>query len=219
MTTAVNNANTQTPDTQKMISPEMATQLLVEGNKRFIANTPLNRDLAGQVSDTSTGQYPFAAIVSCIDSRIPTEVVFDQGIGDIFNARIAGNFVNKDILGSLEFACKLAGSKVILVMGHTSCGGVKGACDNAELGNLTRMLKKIMPAVNATKTKPGEDRSSKNIDFVNRVAVKNVELTIQKIHKKSPVLNELFKAGALAIVGAMYDVKTGKVTFLNEVAA
>lgn len=219
MTTAVDNAKTQTPDSQKMISPEMATQLLVEGNKRFLANTPLNRDLAAQISDTSTGQYPFAAILSCIDSRIPTEIVFDQGIGDLFNARIAGNFVNKDILGSLEFACKLAGSKVIVVMGHTSCGGVKGACDDAKLGNLTRMLKKIMPAVKATETEPGEDRSSKNKDFVNRVAVKNVELTIEKIHAKSPVLNELFKAGELAIIGAMYDVKTGKVTFLNEVAA
>ena len=174
----------------------------------------MNRNLHQQVADTASGQYPFAAVVSCIDSRIPTEVIFDQGIGDIFNARVAGNFVNEDILGSLEFACKLAGSKVIVVMGHTSCGAVKGACDHAELGNLTQMLGKIMPAVDGTSTAEGEARNSSNGDFVNRVAVKNVELTIENLKSMSPVLNEMLENGEIDVVGAMYDVKDGSVSFL-----
>jgi carbonic anhydrase len=192
----------------------MAVALLKDGNKRFLDGNTLNRNLHQQVADTASGQYPFAAVVSCIDSRIPTEVIFDQGIGDIFNARVAGNFVNEDILGSLEFACKLAGSKVIVVMGHTSCGAVKGACDHAELGNLTQMLGKIMPAVDGTSTAEGEARNSSNGDFVNRVAVKNVELTIANLKSMSPVLNEMLKNGEIDVVGAMYDVKDGSVSFL-----
>ena len=174
---------------------------------------PLDRALLSQVEDTATGQHPFAVVVSCIDSRIPTEVIFDQGIGDIFNARIAGNFVNRDILGSLEFACKLAGSKVVVVMGHTSCGAVKGACDHAKLGNLTQMLDKIMPAVDSTPTGDGEERSSKNISFVNAVSKKNVELTVDNIRSMSPVLAEMEDDGDIQIVGAMYDIKDGSVTF------
>jgi carbonic anhydrase len=207
------NSNTQTAETQAGIDPSMATQLLKDGNARFTSGNPLNRDLHKQVKETATGQYPFAAVVSCIDSRIPTEVIFDQGIGDIFNARVAGNFVNEDILGSLEFACKLAGSKVIVVMGHTSCGAVKGACDHAKLGNLTQMLDKIMPAVDGTSTEEGEERNSSNTDFVNRVAQKNVELTIEDIKAKSPVLKEMLDNGEIDIVGAMYDVKSGAVSF------
>ena len=207
------NSNTQTAETQAGIDPSMATQLLKDGNARFTSGNSFNRDLHQQVKDTATGQYPFAAVVSCIDSRIPTEVIFDQGIGDIFNARVAGNFVNEDILGSLEFACKLAGSKVIVVMGHTSCGAVKGACDHAKLGNLTQMLDKIMPAVDGTSTNEGEERNSSNIDFVNRVAQKNVELTIEDIKAKSPVLKEMLDNGEIDIVGAMYDVKSGAVSF------
>jgi len=209
------NEMTQTVDSQALISPSLAVKMLEEGNKRFIAGIPIQRNLHKQVEETATGQYPFAAIVSCIDSRIPTEVVFDQGIGDIFNARVAGNFVNEDILGSLEFACKLAGSKVIVIMGHTSCGAVKGACDHAKLGNLTQMLDKIMPAVNAIKTEPGEERNSSNMPFVNKVASKNVALTIENIKTQSPVLNEMLEEGEITIVGAMYDVKTGKVEFMN----
>ena len=212
MTTTISNQNTQTTHTQSMMTPEMATKMLIDGNARFIEGNPLNRDLHAQVKETATGQYPFATVVSCIDSRIPTEVIFDQGIGDIFNARVAGNFVNEDILGSLEFACKLAGSKVIVVMGHTSCGAVKGACDHAELGNLTQMLKKITPAVDAIETAPDVDRSSKNLDFVNKVAEKNVELTIENIKSHSPVLNEMLQNNEIKIVGAMYDVTTGMVT-------
>ena len=210
----LDNSITQTKETQSAITPAHALEMLKLGNERFISDHPINRNFSVQVNQTATGQYPFACILSCIDSRIPTEIIFDQGIGDIFNARIAGNFVNEDILGSMEFACKLAHSKLVVVMGHTSCGGVKGACDRAKLGNLTQMVEKIYPAVEATKTEAGEDRSSKNIDFVNRVAGKNVELTIEKIKKDSPVLAEMYEQGEIDIVGAMYDVASGKVTFM-----
>lgn len=218
-TTTQSTAITQTPESQSLMSTTDAVKMLMDGNNRFLENEPINRDLHAQVKQTATGQFPFASVVSCIDSRIPTEIIFDQGIGDIFNARVAGNFVNEDILGSLEFACKLAGSKVIVVMGHTSCGAVKGACDHAKLGNLTQMLDKIMPAVDAIQTPEGTDRSSKNIDFVNQVSAKNVELTIQNIKEQSPVLNEMYEAGEIDIVGAMYDVKTGAVAFTNSVSA
>lgn len=214
MEAIINNGNTQTAETQSLISPISAKELLQIGNKRFLDKAMVNRDLGKQVLDTATGQYPFAAIVSCIDSRIPTEVIFDQGIGDIFNARIAGNFINPDILGSLEFATKLAGSKLIVIMGHTSCGAVKGACDHAKLGNLTQMLDKIMPAVDAVETSEGEARNSSNLNFVNRVAEKNVKLTIQELLSNSPVLAEQKENGEIDVVGAMYDVKTGMVSFL-----
>jgi carbonic anhydrase len=207
------NQLTQTKESQNSLSLKNTIDLLKEGNGRFLSGNAINRDLHAQVKQTSTGQYPFAAVLSCIDSRIPTEIVFDQGIGDIFNARIAGNFVNGDILGSLEFACKLAGSKVVVVMGHTSCGAVKGACDHAELGNLTQMLDKIMPAVNSVSTSDGEARNSSNLEFVNRVSKMNVELTINDIRKNSPVLKEMEDNGEIQIVGAMYDVGSGEVKF------
>ena len=210
----INNAITQTKDTQMSISPSLAKNLLADGNQRFVENGQLDRSLLTQVSETATGQYPFAAIVSCIDSRIPTEVVFDQGIGDIFNARVAGNFINHDIIGSLEFACKVAGSKLIVIMGHTSCGAVKGACDKVELGKLTGMLAKINPAVDAIKTEEGEARDSSNITFVNNVAVENVKLNIAKLKEDSQVLNEMFVNDEIDIVGAMYDVKSGTVSWL-----
>lgn len=206
--------NTHTKESQAAVSPTMALELLKDGNKRFLNNESVNRSFDKQIALTSSGQYPFAAIVSCIDSRIPTEIVFDQGIGDIFNARVAGNFVNEDILGSLEFACKLAGSKLIVIMGHTSCGAVKGACDHAKLGNLTGMLDKIAPALDKVPTADGVDRSSKNLDFVNEVAVQNVHLTIDKLKADSPVLNEMIQNGEIEVVGAMYSVKSGEVTFL-----
>ncbi len=212
----INNTITQTKETQSLIHPSVALDLLKAGNDRFVTNRPLNRNLNAQVTETTSGQYPFACILSCIDSRIPTEIVFDQGIGDVFNARVAGNFVNEDILGSMEFACKLAGSKIIVVMGHTSCGAVKGACDHAELGNLTQMLDKIQPAVSAVATEPGEVRSSKNLAFVNAVAHENVLQTIEAIRVKSEVLNNMEIAGEISIVGAMYSVETGKVEFFNE---
>lgn len=207
--------NAQTKASQDAISPAKALELLQEGNQRFIAKQQVERDLNLQVEQTSTGQFPFATVLSCIDSRVPAELVFDQGIGDIFSVRIAGNFVNTDILGSMEFASKLAGTKLILVLGHTACGAVKGACDHAELGNLTAMLGNIAPAVEAI-TEPADaaDRTSANIDFVNAVGTKNVELTIERIREESPVLAEMEQAGEIQILGGMYDIATGKVNFL-----
>jgi carbonic anhydrase len=203
-----------TKETQAAISPEIAINLLKEGNKRFQTNNAVERILLDQVLDTSTGQYPFATILSCIDSRVSSELIFDQGIGDIFSARVAGNFVNEDILGSMEFACKLAGTKVIVVLGHTACGAVKGACDNAELGNLTKLISKIKPAVEAVAEPTDLSlRNSSNIDFVNKVAEKNVHLTIDNIRTQSAVLKEMEDENAIKIVGAMYDIHTGLVTF------
>jgi carbonic anhydrase len=167
-----------------------------------------------QVNDTSDGQFPFATILSCIDSRVSAELVFDQGLGDIFSIRIAGNFINRDILGSMEFACKLAGTKLIVVLGHTSCGAVKGACDDAKLGNLTYMLSKIKPAVNAvSEPKDVSLRNSKNAEFVDSVSAKNVELAIDRIHAESPILSEMEENGEIMIIGAMYNINTGEVTF------
>ena len=206
-------SRSQTSESQSATSPMQAVEMLKQGNVRFTSDSAMSRDYQSQISQTASGQYPFAAVVSCIDSRIPTEIVFDQGIGDIFNARIAGNFVNEDILGSLEFACKVAGAKAIVVMGHTSCGAVKGACDKAELGNLTQMLEKIMPAVDAVQTPNGTDRSSANAEFVDAVASKNVELTLAKIKQSSPVLAEMIAANEIVVVGAMYDVASGEVSF------
>ena len=206
-------STTQTPESQSATTPSQAIEILKQGNVRFTSGSTTSRDYQSQVSQTAGGQYPIAAVVSCIDSRIPTEIVFDQGIGDIFNARIAGNFVNEDILGSLEFACKVAGAKAIVVMGHTSCGAIKGACDKAELGNLTQLLEKITPAVDAVETPEGADRSSANAAFVDAVAAKNVEFTLAKIRENSSVLNEMLEANEIEIIGAMYDVASGKVSF------
>jgi carbonic anhydrase len=203
-----------TKETQAAISPNRAIQLLKEGNQRFQSNKEVDRNLLAQVSDTSTGQYPFATILHCVDSRVSAELVFDQGIGDIFSIRIAGNFVNEDILGSMEFTCKLAGTKVIVVLGHTACGAVKGACDDAKLGNLTTLLSKLKPAVEAVE-EPADtsERNSGNIEFVNNVAEKNVYMTIANIRAQSPVLEEMENQGEIKIVGAMYDIKDGSVTF------
>jgi len=202
---------TQTKDIQTKITPMAALQLLVEGNERFTKNSEWDRNLLTQVKETSSGQYPFAVVLSCIDSRVPAEKVFDQGIGDIFSIRIAGNFINDDILGSMEFACKVAGSKLIVVLGHSSCGAVKGACDNVELGNLTAMLSKIKPAVDAIEE--SGDRSSANPTFVQKVSDKNVELAIEQIKARSTVLNEMLESKQIEIVGGMYSVETGSVTF------
>lgn len=205
---------TQTRASQAAMSTDEAIMMLKEGNERFVNQNMFKRDLIEQVSETEDGQYPFAAVVSCIDSRIPTEIVFDQGVGDIFNARIAGNFVNQDILGSLEFATKVAGSKAIVVMGHTSCGAVKGAADNVELGNLTAMLKHLEPAVKAASDVSGE-KSSQNEEYVQKISDKNVELTIEKMLADSDVIREMYENGEITIVGAMYDVESGKVTFME----
>ncbi|HZW62588.1 MAG TPA: carbonic anhydrase family protein [Flavobacteriaceae bacterium] len=205
-----------TRETQATMTPQKSLQYLKEGNQRFQQNLKANRNLLEQVNDTSDGQFPFATILSCIDSRVSAELVFDQGLGDIFSIRIAGNFVNEDILGSMEFACKLAGTKLIVVLGHTSCGAIKGACDKAQMGNLTKLIEKITPAVNAVKQPQDESlRNSKNLDFVDEVAKTNVQLTIDRIHAESPILTQMEKSGEIMIVGAMYDINNGSVTFFE----
>lgn len=205
-----------TRETQATMTPEKSLRFLKEGNLRFQNNLKVNRNLLEQVNDTSDGQFPFATILSCIDSRLSAELIFDQGFGDVFSIRIAGNFVNTDILGSMEFACKLAGTELIVVLGHTSCGAVKGACDDAKLGNLTSMLANIKPAVEAIKEPEDINlRNSSNIDFVDSVAAKNVLLTIERIVKESPVLAEMQNKGEIKIVGAMYDINTGAVDFFE----
>ena len=203
-----------TRETQNAMTPALAQEELVAGNQRFLNKTQVERDLLAQVQETTSGQYPFATILSCIDSRVSAELVFDQGVGDIFSVRIAGNFVNEDILGSMEFASKLAGTKLIVVLGHTSCGAVKGACDHARLGNLSALIQKIEPAVAAVSSPEEADlRTSANLDFVNAVAKKNVEMTIDNIRNQSEVLKELEDMGDIKIIGAMYDIATGTVTF------
>ena len=203
-----------TKETQTAMTPSSSLQALKDGNARFIINNPVNRNLLEQVEDTSTGQFPFATVLHCIDSRVSAELIFDQGIGDLFSIRIAGNFVNDDILGSMEFACKLAGTKVLVIMGHTACGAVKGACDHARMGNLTTLINKIEPAVAAV-TEPADEaeRTSKNINFVNAVAEKNVHMSIDNLRNRSAVLKEMEDNGEIMIVGAMYDIKTGAVNF------
>jgi carbonic anhydrase len=204
-----------TKETQATMTPQKALDFLKEGNLRFQNNLKANRNLLEQVNDTSHGQFPFATILSCIDSRVSAELVFDQGLGDIFSVRIAGNFVNVDILGSMEFACKLAGTKLIIVLGHTSCGAVKGACDNAKMGNLTKLLEKITPAVDAvTEPKDISLRNSKNLEFVDMVSEKHVLLTMERIYNESPILAEMAENGEIKIAGAMYDVSTGAINFI-----
>jgi carbonic anhydrase len=204
-----------TKEAQAKISPSGAIEILKEGNERFVRNRKADRDLLEQVKDTATGQYPFATILSCIDSRVSAELIFDQGVGDIFSVRVAGNIVNEDLLGSMEFACKLAGTRVIVVLGHTSCGAVKGACDDARMGNLTALLSKIKPAVKAvSEPEDPSERTSKNSNFVDRVAETNVRMTIENIRKESPVLRIMEEDGEIAVVGAMYDIRSGHVHFL-----
>jgi len=203
-----------TQKAQAAMTPDQALALLVEGNERFVHGKLLQRDLMAQVRATASGQHPFASVLGCIDSRVPPELVFDQGIGDIFSPRIAGNFANTDIIGSLEFTTKLAGARLIVVLGHTGCGAVKGACDNAQLGNLTQTLSNLSPAVYSVTGVPGE-RSSKNAAFVREVARQNVRLTVRALSDRSGVLRGLVGEGRLEIVGAMHDVGTGRVSFFD----
>lgn len=203
---------TLTKETQNALTPEMAIDILRKGNDRFVNNLKTNRNLLQQVNETADGQHPFAAILSCIDSRTSAELIFDQGLGDVFSIRIAGNILNEDILGSMEFACKVAGAKAVVVLGHSKCGAVKGACDDVHLGNLTALLQKIKPAVEAENTTTS-NRNSNNSAFVENVAHLNVKLTLQQILERSPILKAMNEAGEIAIVGGMYDVETGQVDF------
>lgn len=202
-----------TAEMQQAMSPDDAINALKEGNARFVAGESVNCDYMSQVKATADGQYPIAAIVGCIDSRVPPELVFDQQIGDIFSARVAGNFVNTDIIGSLEFATAAAGSKAIVILAHSACGAVKGAVDEVKLGNLTAMLENIEPAIQATPL-TGE-KSSKNTAYVEAVATKNAELTVEALLERSPVIKGLVDEGKVKVVAAKHDVATGKVTFLS----
>jgi carbonic anhydrase len=206
---------TLTQDMQAAITPSQALELLKEGNKRFVNNLKVNRNLLQQANETSDGQYPFAVILSCIDSRTSAELIFDQGLGDVFSVRIAGNILNEDILGSMEFACKVAGSKIIVVLGHTRCGAIKGACDHVEMGNLTALLTKIRPAVD-DETATTENRTSKNPDFVENVATINVKRTVKSIVERSTILKEMLQNGEIAIVGGSHDITTGQVNFFED---
>ncbi|WP_062054813.1 carbonic anhydrase family protein [Aquimarina longa] len=204
---------TQTKNTQDKLTPEDAHQILVEGNERFLKNMKTQRDLQEQVKQTSKGQYPFAVILSCIDSRVPVELIFDLGIGDIFSTRVAGNIINTDILGSMEYSCKVAGSRIIVVMGHTKCGAVKAACENVELGNITSLLSKIKPAMDIIKSEGIDinDSATKEI-----VAIKNVHVSIERIRQESIILSHMEKVGEIKIIGSIYDVSTGKVDFFES---
>lgn len=203
---------THTKETQDILSPERALEILKEGNKRFINNIKAHRNLLQQVNETSSGQFPFAAILSCIDSRTSAELIFDQGLGDIFSIRIAGNILNEDILGSMEFACKIAGSKLIVVLGHTKCGAIEGACNNIVLGNVTALLNKIKPAIEK-ETETLTDRTANNESFLHNVTVNNVSITVQKVKEQSKILNEMEQANEIKIIGGLYDVETGQVIF------
>ncbi len=206
---------TQTKEMQAALTPDMALDILRKGNERFVDNLKTNRNLLQQVNETSVGQHPFAAILSCIDSRTSAELIFDQGLGDVFSIRIAGNILNEDILGSMEFACKVAGAKAVVVLGHTKCGAVKGACDDVQMGNLTALLLKLQPAVDAEHSTTS-NRNSGNAQFVENVASLNVKLTLQQIVARSPILEAMLEAGDIALVGGMYDVETGKVDFYRQ---
>ncbi len=201
---------------QLATTPDLALELLREGNVRFVSGKPVRRDVLHDQKITAAGQYPHSVVLSCIDSRAPAETLFDTGLGDIFNARVAGNIADPDLVGSIEFACAVSGARLVLVMGHSNCGAIKGACDGVQLGNLTGLLQKIRPAVAAVRDIPGE-HNSKNQAFVEAVGELNVRQTMAEILETSPVLRDLEKAGKIKVAGCIYDLETGRVRFLSDV--
>ena len=203
-----------TKEVQDKLTPMSVLQDFIEGNSRFIRNETHTVDHSALITQTTDGQHPKAIILSCIDSRVPVELIFDQTIGDLFVARVAGNFENTDILGSMEYSCRVAGSKLVLVLGHESCGAVKAACDHVELGNITSMLNNIQPAVKKSEGEISGDHNSSNVAFVDKTIENNVQLTIQRIREKSPILNEMEEMGEIKIVGGVYHISSGKVTML-----
>jgi len=201
---------TQTKETQENLTPDQALEILKHGNERFAKNLKTQRDLYAQVIETSLGQFPFAVILSCIDARVPAELIFDQGIGDIFSVRVAGNIVNEDILGSIEYGCNVAGAKIVIVLGHTKCGAVTAACKDVELGNITLLLNKIKPAVNAIK----KGNNALDDDAIESVAIENIRHSINRIKNESPILAEMAQSGRIKIVAASYNVANGVVSYL-----
>jgi carbonic anhydrase len=208
-------ASPTTKASQTAMTPQQALAELKAGNARFVAGHPLKRNVPADVKATASGQYPFAVVLSCLDSRQPIEIVLDQGIGDIFSARVAGNVLNDDILGSMEFACKVSGAKLIAVIGHSNCGAIKGAVDDVQLGNLTGLLAKIKPAMD-TVPADVQPRNSKNLEFVDKVSEANVKLVMQQIRERSPILREMLDQGQIGLIGGMYDLKTGEVKFFDK---
>jgi carbonic anhydrase len=206
---------TLTKEMQSALTPATALEILKEGNKRFQNNLKANRNLLQQASETSEGQHPFAIILSCIDSRTSAELIFDQGLGDVFSVRIAGNIMNEDILGSMEFGCKIAGAKIIVVLGHTKCGAIRGACDHIEMGNLTALLSKIQPAIYDEKSET-KNRSSSNPEFLEKVSTINIKRSTHSIMQRSPILKEMIEAGAIGLVCGKHDIATGVVTFYDD---
>ena len=204
-----------TKQTQATTTPKMALQFLREGSYRFINNLKAHRNLLQQVNETRDGQFPFATILSCIDSRTGAELIFDQGLGDIFSIRLAGNIVSDAVLGSMEFACKIAGSKLVVVLGHTKCGAIKGACDGVQLGNLTTLLNWIQPSVYLERSVQ-DHRTSSNPEFVDKVTRIHVRRSVESIIERSMVLRELIEQGQVGLIGAIYDVETGAVEFLDD---
>lgn len=208
---------TLTQELQAKITPQDALEILKQGNQRFVNNLKANRNLLQQANETRDGQWPFAVILSCIDSRTSAELTFDQGLGDIMSIRIAGNIINTDILGSMEFACKVTGAKLIVVLGHSKCGAVKGACDHVEMGNLTELLAKLQPAVYEEKTVTNPDeRNSKNTQFVEQVATINVKRSVKSVISRSYILEQMIEKGEVAIIGAMHNLETGAVEFYED---
>lgn len=207
---------THTKDTQATTTPEMALQFLREGNYRFVNNLKAHRDLLEQVNETRDGQFPVAAILSCIDSRTSAELIFDQGLGDIFSIRLAGNVVSEAVLGSMEFACKIAGSKLLVVLGHTKCGAIKGACDGVQMGNLTTLLNLIEPSVYLEQAAAGGRRDSADPEFVSRVTHTHVRRSVESVIERSMVLRQMIERGEVGLIGAVYDVETGAVEFLED---
>jgi len=207
---------THTKEFFENLTPRDAYEVLKEGNQRFVNNLKINRNLLQQMNETADGQYPFAVVLSCMDSRTSVELIFDQGLGEIFSIRIAGNVVNDDILGSMEYACKVVGSKLILVLGHTRCGAIKGACDRVEMGNLTGLLEKIKPAIEKTSTF-GEDMSS--TIYAEKVAYANVLHSMEEIVERSSIIRALYREGKIGIVGGMYSVENGRVHFIKQLFA
>jgi carbonic anhydrase len=206
---------THTKNSQQTTTPREALEFLREGNFRFINNLKGNQNLLQQINETRDGQYPFATVLSCIDSRTSAELIFDQGLGDIFSIRIAGNVINEDILGSMEFACNISGSKLIVVLGHTNCGAIRGACDHLQMGNLSTLLNKIQPSVYYERTVT-ENRTSENREFVEKVSRIQVKRSVESIIEQSVILREMIEKGEVGLIGAIYDVKTGVVEFLEE---
>ncbi|HRN91760.1 MAG TPA: carbonic anhydrase family protein [Ferruginibacter sp.] len=205
---------THSKETQSSLTPELAFQILKEGNERFVRNLKANRNLLQQVNETKEGQFPFATILSCMDSRTSAELIFDQGLGDIFSIRIAGNILNEDIVGSMEFGTKVVGTKIILVLGHTKCGAIVGACNGVEMGSLTGLLHKVQPAIDV-EASVQENRNGSNVEFVNKVTLNHVQLTMKAIPEKSEIIRTLVQEGKLRIVGGVYNVESGVVDFFE----